>query len=125
MSGAYILTIDDVNKLIVLQHELQGLTEKVMMSQCKRLCAKKECVDGAIDFVGDYPNKESAILAADKLESITGQNCWVIKSHHNVDNNFCVLLQGQMNCLGLNRKYVIVYCTDLKKEDNVHSSKQA
>ena len=43
MSGIYNMTIEQVQELIVLKHQLEDAVERVMMSQCYRACPYKEC----------------------------------------------------------------------------------
>ena len=43
MSGNYHMTILQVEELLILNHQLSEVVERVMMSQCHRSCPYKEC----------------------------------------------------------------------------------
>ena len=56
--------------------------------------------------VSDTIHQGEALLAAKQLETATGQSCFVVRAPN---RTFCVLTQGQMNCLRLPDTYYILY----------------
>ena len=43
--AGYKMTLADTEKLIMLKHQLEEVTEKVMMSQCRKICPYQECLN--------------------------------------------------------------------------------
>lgn len=65
-----------------------------------------------------YICRENAVNAAEELEEITGQSCWVVKKRPHINNQpksgaYVVIHQDILNGLCLDDdRYLIVYCTD-------------
>jgi hypothetical protein len=64
MSCGYLLEFDDVSELIRLHYNLQEYTHKVMMSQARKICDRKECPLDTKESAGTPNSPRDAILQA-------------------------------------------------------------
>jgi hypothetical protein len=60
MSCGYLLEFDDVSELIRLHYNLQEYTHKVMMSQARKICDRKECPLDTKESAGTPTNSDYA-----------------------------------------------------------------
>jgi hypothetical protein len=90
MSCGYLLEFDDVSELIRLHYNLQEYTHKVMMSQARKICDRKECPLDTKESAGTPTNSDYAT-------ALRVVRQWMEDSRGGVSKDFTVWCKERLN----------------------------